>query len=150
MLIFDTLRQQIGVIFVVLATGFAFWRGGRPERICAAALLAAWLASPFLIDTRDWVDPQWTVLAIDAALLAVFLWFALRSDRFWPICGAALMGLDVIVRISMVVDRHIIPQAYMTAAAMWAYLVVLTLVVGTAVEVRRPSRAGASKQDGGL
>lgn len=137
MLVFNTLRQQIGVVFVVIATGFAFWRGGRPERVCAAALLAAWLISPFVVDTRDWVDPQWAELAIDLSLFGLLLWFALRADRYWPIWAAALTGLGVIVRISALVDPRIIPKAYMTAAGMWAYLVVIALVVGTWLEARR-------------
>jgi hypothetical protein len=68
------------------------------------------------------------------------MWFALRSDRFWPIWAAALTGLGVIVRISTLVDPRIIPRAYMTAAGAWSYLVVIAVVVGTVLEVRRRTR----------
>jgi hypothetical protein len=142
-LIVETLRQQIGLIFVIGATGYALWRGGRPERVCGAAMLAAWLISPYVVARHDWVDPQWALAAIDFSLFALLFWYALRSDRYWPMWAAALLGLGVLMHITMVVDPRIIPKAYLTANVIWSYLVVLALVVGTAVEVRRPHRSGA-------
>jgi hypothetical protein len=140
-LIIHTLRQQIGLIFVVLAAGYALWRGGRPERVCGAAMLAAWLASPYVVSRRDWVDPQWAVAAIDLSLFALLGWYALRSNRYWPMWAAALLGLGLVMHVTMLVDPRIVPRAYLTANVIWSYLVVLALVVGTALEAPR-ARAG--------
>lgn len=137
MLILHTLRQQLGLIFVLLAVGYALWRGGRPERVCAVAMLAAWLASPYVVARNDWVDPQWALAAIDVSLFLVLLWHALRSDRYWPMWAAALLGLGVVMHVTMLVDPRIIPKAYLTANVIWSYLVVLALVAGTALEARR-------------
>lgn len=146
MLLVHTLRQQIGLVFILLATGFVVWRGGRPERISAIAMLAAWLGCPYLVQTSDWFDPQWLLFAVDILLFGMLLWFALRTDRYWPMWAAAFQGLGVIMHVTMLADPRIVPRAYMSAAGMWSYLVVLAVVAGAALEIRKirpPTQAAA-------
>lgn len=140
MLILHTLRQEVGLVFVILATGFAFWRGGRPERVCAVVMLTAWIVCPYLTRTGDWMDPQWSLLGVDLALLALLLWYALRGDRYWPMAAAAMHGLGLVIHFAITIDPRIHPWAYMTATGVWSYLTVLALAAGATLEGRRPLR----------
>jgi hypothetical protein len=139
-LVFVTVRQQVAMLIAIAGCGYAIWRGGRPERIAGAALLAGWIVSPFLINNRDWFDPQWAEAILDTALLGLLLWIAFTSDRWWPMFAAAFHGLGVLMHVTMLIDPRVPPWSYRTAAAVWSYGWLLAMVVGTAVEVRRPPR----------
>jgi hypothetical protein len=141
-LIFHTVRQQIGMLIGFAGCGYALWRGGRPERIIGAAVLFGWTVCPFLINTNDWFDPQWAVAAVDVSLLALMLWVAFTSDRYWPMWAAAFHGLGVLMHATMLLDRRVPPWSYRTAEAVWSMLVLLALVAGTALEARRGMRPG--------
>ena len=138
--VYTTVRQQVALLICVLGCGYATWRGGRPERIFGWVLLVGWTFSPFLINTRDWLNPQWAEAAVDLIVLAVLLWLAFTSDRYWPMWGAAFWGLGVLMHVTMLIDRRVPPWSYRTAAAIWSWVVLFTLVIGTMVEARRPFR----------
>ena len=118
-------------------SGFAFWRGGRPERLVAAVNIAAWLASPLVEDHRNWLDPQWGILGVDILFLAVLLWLALRTDRRWLLFAAAFQLLGVVTHGAMMADRTVGGWAYITAGVIWSYLVLTSLAVGTWFQWRR-------------
>lgn len=139
-LIFTSIRQQIGMLIGFAGCGYAIWKGGRPERIFGWALLFGWTVSPFLINTRDWLDPQWAVAVVDISLLGLLLWFAFTSDRWWPMLAAAFHGLGVMMHLTMLIDPRVPPWSYRTAAAIWSYLLLAALVIGTAVEARQTPR----------
>ncbi len=145
MLVFDTPRQWFALAFVVIACGFALWKGGKPERIGGAAMLLAWIIQPFTVDTKDWLDPQYAAFATDAPLLAVLVWLALRGDRWWPMWASAFQFLGMLMAVIIAVDPRVRPLAYMTALGLWSYLAVIALVVGTWREARR-KRALAERE----
>jgi hypothetical protein len=137
---FTTVRQQVSLLLCFLGCGYAIWRGGRPERIFGWVLLAGWAFSPFLMNTRDWFSPQWAEAVVDLTVLAVLLWLAFTSDRYWPMWCAAFHAVGVLMHVTMLVDRRVPPWSYRTASAIWSYVVLFTLVIGTMVEVHRPFR----------
>jgi hypothetical protein len=139
----DTPRQWFAVAFVVVACGFAIWRGGRPERIAGGAFLVNWLVYPLSVNTSAWLSPQLASFALDAPLLAILLWLALRSDRWWPMWAVAFQFLGMLMTVIIAADPRVQPLAYMTAAGLWSYLAVIAVVVGAA----REARPGVANKD---
>lgn len=110
--------------------GFAAWKGARPERIAAAACALASVMTPFAISHR-WFDPQWGVLVIDIALLAVLLWLSLTSDRTWILFIAAFQLLSVITHLAIMIDHSVAPLPYRRGLVIWSYLTLAPLALGT-------------------
>jgi hypothetical protein len=133
----DTPRQWLALGFAFVACGYALWRGGRPERIGAAAFLVDWVFHPLTVNTQAWFGPQLAAFVLDLPLLGVLLWLALTGDRWWPLWAVAFQFLAMLMTVIIVADPRVQPLAYMTAAVLWSYLAVLTVAVGTAREVRR-------------
>lgn len=113
-----------------LVFGFAVWKGRAPERIAAAACALASVVTPFVISHR-WFDPQWGVLAIDLALLAVLLWLSLATDRIWVLFIAAFQLLSVVTHLAILVDHSVAPLPYRRGLVIWSYLTLVPLAWGT-------------------
>lgn len=128
------LAVLVGVLSVALAMG------GRDERIGAVAILVAAFLSP-IAQEPSFVGPNLGLLLVDLSLLAVLLWLALASDRHWPMfaAGFQLTGTMIHAFPGMMARLH--PDAYADAVAIWAYPVLLSLLLGTLIE--RPRAAGA-------
>lgn len=139
---FDTPRQNIAAALALIACAWTFWRGGKPERLAAFAVFAGWMLSAVLTDTRHWNTPQYAVFAVDAVVLAVLLWIAIRSDRFWPMWAAGLQLIGTSSHFVMLLDPRVVPRAYFAVMAMWGYFILAALVIGTYLEVERPRRRG--------
>ncbi len=114
---------------MLLVSGFALWRGGRPERIIAIANLAAWILTPLTYRT-NLLDPQWGVFAVDLMFLAILVWFAVTTDRTWLLFAAAFQLLAVITHIAIAVDPGVRTLAYFRGLVIWSYLVLGALAVG--------------------
>ena len=111
---------------------FAIARGGAPERIGAAILIAdfqlsAWVVAP--MSTR-FNGVEWPMFAVDsAAFLALYI-LSLLSTRYWPAWMAAIQGCVALSHLAGL-RLEIIPWAYGMAVAGWAYAMLLILAVGT-------------------
>jgi hypothetical protein len=127
-----------------LNCGFALWRGGIPERATAGAFLAAWLISRLVYDYGDWVDPQWGVLAVDAALLGVLVWLALATDRTWLLFAAAFQLIAVIIHIAIMADHRLRALTYVRGLVIWSYLTQAALSVGVIGHLRARGRQTAA------
>jgi hypothetical protein len=126
-----------------LVCGYALWRGGRPERLTALASLGAWLLSRLVFNYRDWVDPQWAVLAVDVAFLIALTTLAVTTDRTWALFAAAFQLLGVIIHLAITLDHGIRALAYVRGLVIWSYLVLIALGVGTWLHARRSSTSQA-------
>ena len=104
----------------------AVWRGGDEERLAAAGYLADWSLTLLVFKARS-QETQWAVLLIDAGLLALYLWLAFRSRRYWPLFAAGFHLLAVVTHLARAVDPRVSGWAYLTAELLWSYLVVLTI-----------------------
>lgn len=139
----DTPFEQISSLIVVLACGFGLWLGGRPERIGAGAMLAAWAASVLVQNRTDWTAPQYGFLTVDAILLGVLAVLALRTRRRWPTFAAAFQLLMVGAHVAMILDLSIRSVALITTVAIWSLAVLIALVAGVVFEALPERRAGA-------
>ncbi len=66
--------------------GYAWVRGGRPERAGAAINIAASFATGALqlFNQRHYAPAETMVLGIDVAVVMSFYWLAIHTTRFWP------------------------------------------------------------------
>lgn len=120
-------------VMLALVVAYAFWRGGRDERLAAGICLAGALASKLLVSPLEqryfMVEPA--IMAIDLAMLAVFVHIALRSERFWPLWIAGLQLTTMLGHVLKAVGGDLIPRAYGVALGFWAYPIILILAVAT-------------------
>ena len=125
-----TIPAWIGIAVGWAIAGAALWKGGRSERIVAAAFLIAWLATAVTRD-RHFVGPQWSGFVIDGAFLVVLLGVALRSVRYWPLFAAGFQLLAVLTHAARVIDPTVGGWAYITAGVIWTYFTLFALAAGT-------------------
>ena len=121
----------------------AVWRGGDDERLAAAGILADWALSLLVFKPHSEAT-QWGVLIVDAALLGLYLWLALRSRRHWPLFAAGFQVLMVVTHLGRAVDPAVSGWAYITAGLVWAYLVLLTIGYGAWTAPRHGRRAASA------
>lgn len=116
--VWPTVMIGVGVVAVL--------RGRDSERLAATGVLTGWALSMVLARARS-NDTQWGIFAVDALLLMLFLWLAMRSRRFWPLFVAAFQLLMVFTHIASILDAGVSGWAYLTANLIWSYLVLLTI-----------------------
>lgn len=120
-----------GCLLATLA--YAWWRGGRPERLGALLLIAGSLltmlaGSPAV---RRFASVETGILLVDFATLAAFLWLALFSDRYWPLWIAALQLIGVLAHFAKLADLEMPRNGYAFLQAFWSYPMMLAIVIGT-------------------
>src|SRR3546814_6330602 len=101
---------------------FALIRGGAPESIGAIILIAdfqlsAWVVAPM---HSRFSGVEWPMFAVDSAAFAALYILSLISTRYWPAWMAAMHGCVALSQLSGL-RLDIIPWAYGTAVAGWAY-----------------------------
>lgn len=130
------------IVFNLLLFGsavYAFVRGGAPERVVAAAFIAAAMAS--YITGPAWLTSfqrtEIVLLEIDAALLVVLVAVALWANRFWPMWIAAFQLFTLLVHIAKLYQQDILPIVYFAVISRIAYPMLLMLLAGTVLHFRR-------------
>lgn len=124
------LPPWIGAGFFIVVCAAALWKGGRDERLIAAALLLSWAVSYASLLQRL-PGTQWGEFAADTVLLALLSFVAMRSRRYWPLAAAGFQLLAVLTHAASLVDRHLGAWAYITANIIWTQLITVSLAVGT-------------------
>ncbi|MDI6624698.1 MAG: hypothetical protein QME55_08205 [Brevundimonas sp.] len=134
----------------VLVVSFAFWKGDEPERIGAAAYALVFLGALMTPDSGNLSVPQWSLMAMDVVLLAVFLGLALHSRRSWLVWASAFQAL--IVTGHVLVAAHLRPpsNAFATVINMSNYGLLIAMAVGTfwAWQERRIAAMGSDNRAG--
>ncbi|WP_278393285.1 hypothetical protein [Sphingobium yanoikuyae] len=127
------------LLLVVVLAIHAGWRGGAPERLAAAAMLVATIATSLtnMQVALAFRDVQWSIVWIDAALLAALLAIALRANRFWPLWVAAIQCLALAALAARAFDADILPLAYWWIVGKLSYPMLLLLMIGTERHHRR-------------
>jgi hypothetical protein len=110
--------------------GLALWKGGRSERIGGVAIFLGWVAT-VLVMKPGWWEASGLVVAVDSFVLAILVWLALTSHRYWPIAAAAFQLLAIVTHWAHSLDHTVGNWAYVTAGIIWGYLLVAALAVGT-------------------
>ena len=132
-------RHYIFWAILLLACGYALWKGRSDERVVALACLLASLATRFAISPLNirYTSIETGLVMIDLLLLLVFIWIALSSERFWPLWVAGLQLTNSISHLMKLADLDLMPRAYAAAAALWSYPILAILVIGTWRSQRR-------------
>ena len=129
---------------LVLSVGFAFWKGGPPERLCAAVIVAMAVIQPIahlVIPTRfDKIDI--VNLTIDLMAFAGMTAIALFADRKWPSWTAALQLLACAAHFVRILSIKVEPLVYATMTVGPTFAVFCILVIGTEMHRRRLQRLG--------
>ena len=139
---FHLIARTVWTIAICGVSAFAILRGGRVARIVALANLGAWGASLLLENRSNFLDPQWGVLLVDLGFLTVLLFYALREQPSWLLFAAAFQLLSVLTHIAILIDAGVHARAYLQGLAIWSYLVLLSLAIGTWLHWRDQRLAG--------
>ncbi|SFP74190.1 hypothetical protein [Sphingomonas rubra] len=133
---------------LLVACGHAAWRGGAPERIVAATLMAGTVATWIVAigvggsRTGHFYHVEIGVLLVDAAMLAVLLAVALAADRFWPLWLTAIHSFGVVGHVAKAIDPAILSNVYQAAHSLTAYPGLILLILATRRHRRRLARTG--------
>jgi hypothetical protein len=132
---YPEIRTSIWAATLVAVVILAFTRGRRSERWAASALFLGWLLT-LLVYRTPAAGTQWPLFAVDAALLVVLLWIALRSRRYWPMFAAGFHFLAIVTHVARTVDVHVNHWAYITAEIIWGYLLAFAIGYGAWTAMR--------------
>lgn len=117
---------------LVVCCLYAFVRGGPPERLGAAALIAAVVASHFVPASGPirFQTIEYGTMAVDMTLLAAIVFIAVRAQRYWPMWMAAFL-LDTVLTHLLMLSPKLVPWSYAVMNAAWAYPLPIILAAGT-------------------
>lgn len=134
-LIFNTLY--------IVSSLFALIRGGAPERIGAIILIADFQLSAWVVEPMHsrFAGVEWPMFAVDTAAFAALYILSLVTTRFWPAWMAGIQGCVALSHLAGL-RLEIIPWAYGTVVAAWAYAMLAMLAVATWRHRQRIQRYG--------
>jgi hypothetical protein len=134
-----------GNVFQFTVIALALWQGQAEERITAGALFANIIASKLSM-ASGWHEPEWLVLLVDTLLLALMIWLAIRTERWWLLWCSAFQLLSGVTHVAIAADPTLMPRAYWVSTLIWTYMVLFALGAGTwgAWTRRRRMRSAAA------
>lgn len=115
------------------ACAYALLRGKRDAKIIAITCIIANFASYALLSPRglDYATVENGVLIVDLLTLGAFTLVALRSDSFWPLWVSGLQLTTSMGHALKAIEVGLMPIAYAAALRLWAYPILIILIVGT-------------------
>lgn len=122
--------------------GYALWRGGQPERLVAGMFLIAFPLGSFINAKLRSEGIQWGSLSVDLALLVLLLMIALRANRYWPMGIVAMQLLQVMGHLLKLADPTMLPLLYWLSSVVWAYPMLILLLLGAVRHRNRVRRLG--------
>lgn len=137
-------------VYLMLLTATCFYalrRGGAPERVAATIILAAVGLSGIVASSYRgaFAGREMGIFLVDLGMFVAATGLALRAERFWPICLAALLGLGVQLQLLSWLAPPSGRHVYKVLHALNAYPVLLVLAVGTWRHRVRLIATGADK-----
>jgi hypothetical protein len=127
----DTLYSQVGAVFTVLVVAFAFLKGDEPEKIGAGAYAMGWVASMLVQDDGNLYGVQWSMLAVDIAMLGVLGGLVWKWRRAWSVWATAFQLLVIASHTMMLIDQRPPVSAYYFVINLAAYGLLIAIAVGT-------------------
>jgi len=131
-----TLQMFLALLFdtvLLVVCGYAFIRGGQPERVGAAINLLATAISNFfrLYDVSHLAPADVLIMSIDIAVVGGFFWLGVTTIRFWPIWAAGFALSDIFMSMLGGLLPRVPLFAYHTQLGIYAYLALGVLAFGT-------------------
>lgn len=126
----ETIAALVGAGVMIAIGLFALAKGGRPERIGAGTMLAAWFLSILSQTYLGYDAVQWPVFLIDLVVLAVFVALVWKSPRSWPVWAAAFQLLAVASHVMVLLKLRPEISAFYTVLNMSAYGIMIAIAVG--------------------
>ena len=139
------MRIAIFIALLLVALGYAAWKGGGPERVMVVIALTM-VALDFLLSAlglADYRNLDREYLALDLMGAAATVTLALVAHRFWPMVAAVLHVLPLLGHISRALDVTMNPIAYLTMQVASSWLLPPLLVVATWRHQQRLHRNGS-------
>ena len=129
-------------ILLALVALYALLRGKRDEQQVGIIFVVGVVASELALSPihERYAGVETNLLLVDLAVLAGFLWVALRSDRFWPLWMAGLQLTAILGHLLKVVEVELFARAYAAALFFWAWPMLMILAAGTWRTHRRSQR----------
>ena len=126
---------MIALLFLILCLGvcgYALWRGAQPERFVAVIFLAAVpIGSAAYSLGYHWHGLELGLFAVDLTMLALLILIAFRANRYWPMGLAAMQLLQVTGHLLKLADPRLNPLLYWLSSVVWAYPMLVLLLLGT-------------------
>lgn len=126
----------ITLVFLIVVTLLAFWRGGRWEKLTATALVSAWLLTA--LGPFDHRETPWVAVAADGMVFLFLLYAALRSGRRWAQAAAGFQFLILATHYAFASNRSLEQWAYVSAYYVWNIAVIAALLTGIIWRARQP------------
>jgi len=120
--------------------GFALWKGGRAERLVAAALLIENTISILIQTAHPATGPRYLTLSMDVAVLLVILYVAFSTNRRWALLASALQILSMLTYVARIIDPTVGSWAYLTIDIGISFILMATVVYGAIMHMRRCPR----------
>jgi hypothetical protein len=135
------------VFFLLVCCGYAFWRGGSPERAVSAVFLVGVTLTHMAASQAAgrFTSVEAGIFLVDVAALIAFIAVALKAERFWPLWVAAMQAVGTAGHLVKLVDPEIIRWAYAFALAIWSYPMLCLLALGTWRHQQRLARLGSDR-----
>ena len=137
---------QLAYIIALAATCAVTWlRGERPERLGAAIVLVGSVATMGAANVPglEIRSSQLGILAVDVLVLAGFLALVFKTDRYWPLWVSGFHLVGVATHLVMLFYPAVLPVAYRVVRGLWAYPIMVAILVGTLQEVSKKRTAQA-------
>lgn len=141
------LNTLVYLVLLIGCCGYAFLRGGGPEKIGAAILAIGSFLTLIALSTFSvrYSSVEVGVFLVDVATLVAFLALALRAERHWTLWVAALQIIGTAAHAVKLVDHEIIRRAYAIALVFWSYPMLALIVLGTWRHQQRLVRFGSDR-----
>jgi hypothetical protein len=124
----------IYIPLLLMCCGYAFARGGAPERWCAVLFVAGTILTSVIVPSPigRYQHVEIAVFAVDVCLLCGFVAIALFAQRYWPLWMSSMQLVAVASHSAGLLLSYRLPWAYAVAIAFWSYPMLIMLAWGTA------------------
>lgn len=139
-MLFKTLQALVAISICMLVFAFAFWKGERTERTISLAMVFAYLASGAFSERNDLIGPSWGVMVVDIALFAVIATLSVTTRRTWTAAAAGFQLINILLHVAVLIDLRISVYTYRMGMAIWSFMAIGALLVGTLQVIARQRR----------
>ncbi len=120
--------------------GVAMWKGDRPLKLAAVALIVGWTLSA-VTGHRDKYGMNYPVTILDTNCALLFVWISVRWRRIWCAVLAALTIVEIVIPLVAYFDRDIHRYNQMASNNIVATLQLVVMIVAIQQTFRARRRA---------